>query len=83
MLTNAVYFKGKWDSQFEKTATKNLPFRTSDGTKVDVPLMSQKHAFKSAKVDDLQILELPYVGKDLSMVVLLPNKTDGLAIPRN
>ena len=78
VLTNAIYFKGKWDSQFEKSATKNLPFHLATDSKIDVPMMFQKHEFKYGKSDDLLILELPYIGKDLSMIVLLPNETNGL-----
>jgi serpin B len=40
--------------------------------------MYQKHPFKYRAVDNLQILELPYVGNRLSMVVLLPKEVDGL-----
>ena len=34
--------------------------------------------FKYAEVEGLQLLELPYVGDDLDMVVLLPRDCDGL-----
>ncbi len=34
--------------------------------------------FKYAEVEGLQLLELPYVGDDLDMVVLLPRDVDGL-----
>ena len=77
VLTNAIYFKGKWDAQFEKQATKNLPFHISADTKIDVPMMHQTHEFKYGEVDNLQIIELPYVGNRLSMLVLLPKEVDG------
>jgi serpin B len=78
VLTNAIYFKGDWAAQFDKKATKELPFHTSAGAHVNVPMMYQKHPFKYRAVDNLQILELPYVGNRLSMVVLLPKEVDGL-----
>jgi serine protease inhibitor len=78
VLTNAIYFKGKWAAQFEKEATKNLPFHISADAKIDVPMMHQKHEFKYGAVDNLQIIELPYVGQHLSMFVLLPKEVDGL-----
>ena len=78
VLTNAIYFKGKWDAQFDKEATKNLPFHISADAKIDVPMMFQKHEFKYAAVDNLQVIELPYVSNELSMFVLLPKEVDGL-----
>jgi serpin B len=41
--------------------------------------MRQTGEFGYAERDGLQILELPYIGRDLSMVVLLPREIDGLA----
>ena len=78
VLTNAIYFKGDWASQFKKDRTKNETFRAGD-KKIDAPFMSQKQKFGYAEDDALQVLEMPYVGKELSMVVLLPKKADGLA----
>jgi serpin B len=40
--------------------------------------MTQEHTFRYGDSDSLQTLELPYVGDDLSMIVLLPKKVDGL-----
>ncbi|MFQ5799481.1 MAG: serpin family protein [Bacteroidota bacterium] len=79
VLVNAIYFKGNWASQFQKTLTKEAPFWVTPTKKIKVPMMTQQQKFRYAESDSLQILELPYVGNDLSMVVLLPRKVDGLA----
>ncbi len=79
VLTNAIYFKGNWASQFKKGDTQNAPFTLLDGKKVNVPMMQQTRKYPYLKTDTFQALELPYVGEELSMVVLLPRKVDGLA----
>lgn len=79
VLVNAIYFKGNWASQFKKSFTKDASFWLAPGESIKVPTMTQKEKFGYAEYDNLQILELPYVGNELSMIVLLPKKTDGLA----
>ncbi len=78
VLTNAIYFKGNWASQFKEDRTREGPFTLLDGNKVQVPMMNQTEQFGYAETDTLQILELPYVGEELSMVILLPKETDGI-----
>jgi len=78
VLTNAIYFKGNWASQFKKEATRDAPFTLLDGEKVDVPMMDQREDFGYMERETFQALELPYVGEELSMVVLLPREVDGL-----
>jgi len=78
VLTNAIYFKGNWASQFEKDQTQDQPFTLVDGTKVQAPMMNQQTRFGYAETDGLQVLEMPYKGEELSMVILLPKKTDGI-----
>jgi serpin B len=78
VLTNAIYFKGKWKSQFKKCRTKENPFWLSANKSIEAPMMTQKSQFRYVENDSLQILEMPYVGSDLAMVVLLPRKVDGL-----
>lgn len=83
VLTNAIYFKGTWATQFDKKDTKDEPFLTAGGQKTKVPMMHlyprQDFAGKYFRGDTFQALELPYAGKELSLVVFLPNKADGLA----
>ncbi|HOS79832.1 MAG TPA: serpin family protein [Anaerolineae bacterium] len=79
VLVNAVYFKGNWASQFNQGRTSDAPFWVTPDESVQVPMMTQEHEFRYGESDGLQILELPYAGDDLSMVVLLPREIDGLA----
>jgi serpin B len=78
VLTNAIYFKGDWASQFDEKATRDAPFSASSDNKVTVPMMYQKGKFKYGEFDEIQVLELPYKSGDLSMLVLLPKAVDGL-----
>jgi len=78
VLTNAIYFKGKWASQFKEDRTQDAPFTLLDASKVQVPMMNQKARFGYAQTDELQVLQLPYVGNELSMVILLPKAVDGI-----
>jgi serpin B len=79
VLLNAVYFKGTWANQFEKSVTRDAPFTLSPDKKVTVPFMYQKKDFRILIENDFQALSLPYKGNDLSMVILLPKASDGLA----
>jgi serpin B len=74
MLCNAVYFKGKWQTQFKTSDTRDGPFYISSSQTVTVPMMSLKARFRTARSDDgsLKLLEMPYIGDDLSMIILMP-----------
>ena len=78
VLTNAIYFKGKWAEEFDKKATQDEDFFLAPEKKVTAPLMHRTADFGYFEGDDLQALELPYQGDRLSMVVLLPKAKDGL-----
>jgi len=78
VLTNAIYFKGNWASPFKEDRTREAPFTLRGGEKVQVPMMNQRTRFGYAETAALQVLELPYAGEELSMVILLPKETDGI-----
>ena len=78
VLTNAIYFKGKWMSQFKKESTKPAPFELTNGEKVELPMMNQAKEFNYSENDTVQILEMPYEGNKLSMVIFLPKEKKGI-----
>ena len=78
VLANAIYFKGNWASQFDKKHTRDMLFKLSPDETAKTPMMYQKGQFGYWADKDLQVLEMPYVGKQLSMVVLVPTRIDGL-----
>ena len=87
VLANAIYFKSNWLYRFDKKLTKDEPFTLADGTRKDAPLMSQKGKFNYGEMHlggrtglQVQVLELPYAGKELSMLVFLPEKGRGVEL---
>ncbi len=75
VLTNAIYFKGDWTIKFDKTKTKKEDFKVNENTIVQADMMRLKEdseKFNYSETEELQILEMPYKGKNLSMIVLLP-----------
>jgi serpin B len=82
VLANAIYFRGDWARQFDKSATKDQPFLVTGDRTVTAPLMFGKiHAGYAAHTDGaLKVLELPYKGDDVSMLVLLPDAPEGLPV---
>lgn len=81
VLSNAIYFKGKWDIEFDKAKTQDRAFKTTTGT-IQVSTMAMypesEDNFKYYENEELQILELPYKDKELSMVIILPKTEQGL-----
>jgi serpin B len=78
VLTNAIYFKGQWVNGFDPHLTTSRPFSLPGGKTKNVAMMYQSDRFNYFANDQLQLLELPYKGDDLSMVVLLPREQGGL-----
>ncbi|SFR91856.1 serpin B [Halomicrobium zhouii] len=72
VLTNAIYFMANWQYPFEENYTEPAAFTALDGSTDEVPMMSQDQAFPVAEVDGARAVDLPYVGGDVSMLVILP-----------
>jgi len=77
VLTNAIYFKGTWQWEFDQSNTRNEDFKVTPNNIVKVPMMNmdpKKASFNYADTEDAQILELPYKGNKISMLIILPTK---------
>lgn len=75
VLTNAIYFKGDWVTKFKPEENRLSTFHIQSDGIVNVPMMHQSGNFRYAEIDGVKVLELPYVGGDLSMVIVLPKTT--------
>jgi serpin B len=78
VLANAVYFKGQWATQFDPKRTRDAKFHLADDRSVQVPMMHATMKCGYAARDGVTMVELPYRGGELSMVVILPRLPDGL-----
>jgi serpin B len=72
VLANAIYFKGKWQTEFNKDLTNDEYFYLINGQKTKVKMMYQENTFNYYENNDLQLLEIPYKGNKISMVIILP-----------
>ncbi|MEK6861515.1 MAG: serpin family protein [Nanoarchaeota archaeon] len=77
VLTNAIYFKGTWTWEFDKSDTREQDFKITPTNIIKTPMMfmdNDKAKFNYADLGEIQILELPYKGEDISMLILLPKQ---------
>lgn len=78
LLINAIYFKGKWASEFDRTKTENLPFYLTSGS-VNVPMMKQKSDFSVFEGNGFVMAEFPYGQGNFVMDVILPDQSSSLS----
>ena len=77
-LINAIYFKGQWSTEFEKSKTREDDFKLADGSQKKLPLMSQSGKYNYYKAKDFQAVSLPYGSGRMSMYVFLPDKSTSM-----
>lgn len=80
ILISAIYFKGFWAKKFSKSLTEKLPFNLNSNKFIKIEMMYQKGKFGYIEDNELKanILELPYEGHSLSMIIILPFELNGL-----
>jgi serpin B len=74
VLANAVYFKAAWMNPFEPDATKPDSFHLLDGTAVEASMMHAQPRLPVMQGEGYSAVELPYAGRQLSMLILLPDE---------
>ncbi|XP_061680184.1 leukocyte elastase inhibitor [Syngnathoides biaculeatus] len=76
-LVNAIYFKGNWKHRFNPENTKEMLFKVNQNVTATVNMMylMKKLPYNYIPELGLQILEMPYIDNELSMVILLPEET--------
>ncbi|XP_076028051.1 antithrombin-III isoform X2 [Genypterus blacodes] len=81
VLVNTIYFKGLWKSKFDKNNVFKSDFHVSKTRSCSVSMMYQeaKFRYKYFTEDQVQLLELPYRGDDITMVIILPLEDQSLA----
>jgi serpin B len=84
VLTNAIYFKAAWPTEFQQDLTKERDFQLADGTKVKVPTMHNPSVnLARHKGDGFEVVELNYEGNSVVMTIVLPDAADGLPAIEN
>ena len=78
VITNSIYFKGTWATQFSKSDTRESDFWMDSTESVMADFMNVRSEFDYAKVDGAQMLRMPYEGGRLSMLAILPDGRDGM-----
>uniref|UniRef100_A0A8C2X3F6 Serpin peptidase inhibitor, clade C (antithrombin), member 1 n=1 Tax=Cyclopterus lumpus TaxID=8103 RepID=A0A8C2X3F6_CYCLU len=81
VLVNTIYFKGQWKNKFDKDNVYNSDFHVSRSLTCSVNMMYQETRFRYRNFpnDQVQLLEMPYRGDDITMVIILPNKGTALS----
>lgn len=74
-IMNALYFKGDWSYQFDKSLTSDRPFYTDGSTSVNVSTMKGDIGSKVTYGTGYNAIELPYGCTNFTMVVIVPEGT--------
>ena len=77
-LINAIYFKGSWQEEFNKSKTREDIFFLSDGSEKRVPMMRREAAYPYFQGEHFEAASLPYSDGDVSMYIFLPNHDSNL-----
>jgi serpin B len=83
VLTNAIYFKAAWNTKFEDSRTSQQPFYKLDGSQVEAQMMGVQQRFRYLAGEGYQLVELPYVGNEMVMTLLVPDSGNFSAIEQS
>lgn len=73
VLTNAVYFKGRWLEPFDSTRTQPRPFTTAGGRQLRPPTMERTEYLAYRRAAGYQVVRIPYAAGLTAMYLVLPD----------
>ncbi|XP_062840164.1 plasminogen activator inhibitor 1-like isoform X1 [Anolis carolinensis] len=81
LLVDAIHFQGQWALPFPEASTRRRLFHKPDGSTVSVPMMQQTARFNYGEFStpehmEYDVIELPYQGETLSMLIAAPFEVD-------
>uniref|UniRef100_A0A665U3P4 Serpin domain-containing protein n=1 Tax=Echeneis naucrates TaxID=173247 RepID=A0A665U3P4_ECHNA len=76
VLVNTIYFKGQWKNKFDSHNVFASDFHITQSLSCSVDMMFQETQFRYQfyPQDKVQVLEMPYSGDDITMVLILPSR---------
>lgn len=74
-LMNALYFKGTWTYQFDKSETGPVSFKPENGDVIDVEMMKGNFPFKTFSNNNCTAIEMNYGQQNFAMDIIIPNGT--------
>ena len=76
VLSNAIYFKATWLESFEESLTEDKIFHGLNGEEFMTPMMSlgSDASFPYYQGEGFQAVDLPYLGGQVSMLVIVPDE---------
>lgn len=92
VLTNAIYFKGDWKNKFDKSETADREFTLVNGSTAQAPTMyasDMPGRLGAVKINEKSeypntyLLELPYKGDELSMLLIVGDEQTPLSAIEN
>lgn len=78
VLLGAAYLKGCWLYKFNASETKEAEFHISRTETKPVHMMQQEArlGFRFVKESNLSVVEIPFAGRQMCMLILLPKTTE-------
>ena len=77
-LINAIYFKGSWQDEFDKSMTRPGTFHLPNGSEKRVQMMRREGEYPYFHGENFEATSLPYGDGRMSMYIFLPNRNSNL-----
>ncbi|MFC1746167.1 serpin family protein [Candidatus Riflebacteria bacterium] len=78
VLTTAVYFNGEWQTDFAQNQVSKETFFSNGFEKKESNFIWVEDSFPFIQNKNMQMVEIPYSGHDLSLLIILPKEKNGI-----